>query len=106
MRQGDVTFGRTARAEGEWSSARHPHKGLNFHKKEGNSVRKGHKRGGEPRRTEHGSKMKKEQDRTKRWGRKGKERGGVQKKIPRGFNKVQRHRDREEKRNPLNRRAE
>lgn len=34
-RRGYVTFGRTAGAEGERSSAWHPHKGLNFHKTEG-----------------------------------------------------------------------
>lgn len=31
-RRGYVTFGGTAGAEGERSSAWHPHKGLNFHK--------------------------------------------------------------------------
>lgn len=35
MQRGYVTFRGTAGAEGERSSARHPHKGLNFHKTEG-----------------------------------------------------------------------
>lgn len=40
-RRGYVTFRGPAGAEGEGSSAWHPHKGLNFHKTEGQSVKGG-----------------------------------------------------------------
>lgn len=41
-----ITFHGTAGAEGERSSAWHPHKGLNFHKTEGKECEGGTQRGG------------------------------------------------------------